>query len=307
MPVTEASQVGDARRVLARLTADIGLPENERNKASLVITELGNNLVKYAVDGQLVIRALTDERDTGVEILSLDSGPGFADISKRIADGYSSGGTPGNGLGAVQRLSTTFDIFSAPGVGTAILSRVVQDVGAGKDRALLEFGCVCVPIKGEEKCGDSWAVAQDGSKATLMLVDGLGHGLIAATAADAAVETFQTVFNESPTEIVTRTHQALRSTRGAVMAVAEARFADNVISYSGVGNVACCQVVDGDPQHMVSVNGTLGLAAKPRAFNYTWKKDAVIVFNSDGLQNRWKLERYPGLFRRHPSIIAGVL
>jgi hypothetical protein len=33
----------------------------------------------------------------------------------------------------------------------------------------------------------------------------------------------------------------------------------------------------------------------------------VVVLYSDGLQTRWRLEAYPGLVRRHPSLIAGVL
>jgi len=29
--------------------------------------------------------------------------------------------------------------------------------------------------------------------------------------------------------------------------------------------------------------------------------------HSDGLQTRWDLAKYPGLWRRHPGVIAGVL
>jgi hypothetical protein len=29
--------------------------------------------------------------------------------------------------------------------------------------------------------------------------------------------------------------------------------------------------------------------------------------HSDGLVNRWDLDRYPGLVQRHPSLVAGVL
>jgi hypothetical protein len=44
-----------------------------------------------------------------------------------------------------------------------------------------------------------------------------------------------------------------------------------------------------------------------QAFTYPWSPDAVVVLHSDGLQTRWRLDAYPGLTRRHPSLIAGVL
>ena len=33
----------------------------------------------------------------------------------------------------------------------------------------------------------------------------------------------------------------------------------------------------------------------------------MLVMHSDGLGSRWQMDRYPGLPRRHPTLIAGVL
>jgi len=307
LPITENSQVGDARRLASRLASECGCSETECGAVSVIATELGNNLVKYASDGQIVLRSLTDEPSAGVEILSLDSGPGFSDIAKRVADGYSSSGTPGNGLGAVKRMSSEFDIYSAPGIGTAILSRVVPERSQVSRPTSFEFGVVSVPIVGEEKCGDSWAVFQDGSRALFAVVDGLGHGIIAAEAGDEAVRVFHDHTSDSSIESIARIHLALRSTRGAVMAIAEAQVNGTGVEYTGVGNISGA-VFDGDTvQRMVSVNGTLGLAAKPRAFSYAWHPDGVLIMHSDGLQNRWQLDKFPALLRRHPSLVAGLL
>jgi anti-sigma regulatory factor (Ser/Thr protein kinase) len=317
MPVTDASHVGEARRITARFTADIGLPEPERGQAALVITELGNNLARYAQDGQLVIRALREQPNGGIEILSLDSGPGFPDVASRLADGYSSGGTPGIGLGAVRRLSQQFDVYSGPGVGTAVMSRVVP-VGRRRAKAAsdgaepataerLSFGAVCVRFPGEDQCGDAWGVYQDPTRAVFMLVDGLGHGSIAAEAADEAVRVFDADHDKPAAEILARAHLALRSTRGAVMAVAETDIDTGGVSFVGVGNISACLIDDGRPRHMVSVNGTVGFVAKPKAYAYTWQKNALMALSSDGMHARWRLERFPDLLDRHPSIIAGVL
>jgi anti-sigma regulatory factor (Ser/Thr protein kinase) len=313
LPISDASQVGEARRMAARFTSDMDLPERERGLVALIVTELGNNLAKYAVGGQLVIRALGADADAGLEILSLDSGPGFPDVARRLEDGYSSGNTPGNGLGAVQRSSGQFDVYSAPGVGTAVMSRVVPG-GALRSGAMphgtaprLEVGAVCVPFKGEDQCGDAWAVHQDASRAVFMLVDGLGHGSIAATAATAALRVFDANHDRSAIDIVLRAHLALRSTRGAVMAVAEIDLDEGTVSYAGVGNISGCFMEDGRRKHMISVNGTVGFIAKPKDYPYTWQKNEVMALSSDGMSTRWQLERFPDLLGRHPSLIAGML
>ncbi len=42
-------------------------------------------------------------------------------------------------------------------------------------------------------------------------------------------------------------------------------------------------------------------------FGYAFPADALLVMHSDGLGSRWTLEAYPGLVRRHPALIAGIL
>ncbi|MEG2630728.1 MAG: histidine kinase, partial [Comamonas sp.] len=59
-----------------------------------------------------------------IEILSVDDGPGIRDLSQAMRDGFSTAGSPGTGLGAVQRLATDFDVHSEVGKGTVILARL---------------------------------------------------------------------------------------------------------------------------------------------------------------------------------------
>jgi hypothetical protein len=59
---------------------------------------------------------------------------------------------------------------------------------------------------------------------------------------------------------------------------------------------------------MVSHNGTAGLEArKIQEFTYPWQDNAILIMHSDGLATKWKLEGYPNLINKHPSLIAGVL
>ena len=62
----------------------------------------------------MLLRPLEHEDRLGIEILALDRGPGMADVGRCLRDGFSTAGTPGTGLGAIARLSSFFDVYSAP-------------------------------------------------------------------------------------------------------------------------------------------------------------------------------------------------
>ena len=61
-------------------------------------------------------------------------------------------------------------------------------------------------------------------------------------------------------------------------------------------------------KNLVSDNGTLGASMRrAQQFSAPWEEDALLVMHSDGIGTGWNLGDYPGLTRRHPSLIAGVL
>src|SRR5690349_12012149 len=113
VPVAELSQAGEVRREAARLASQAGLGEAECGKVSIIATELGTNLSRYAHGGEILLRSFRVAGSAGVEILAIDRGPGMPNVARCLEDGYSSGGTPGNGLGAVRRLASEFDIYSS--------------------------------------------------------------------------------------------------------------------------------------------------------------------------------------------------
>ena len=124
--INEASQVAEARRTAMTLAHSNGFDEADAGRVALVATELGTNLLKHGGGGELLVDPFEDRSDSGVEILAIDRGRGMANVPSCLVDGYSSAGTRGNGFGAVIRQSNFFDIASWPGVGTAVLARVVS-------------------------------------------------------------------------------------------------------------------------------------------------------------------------------------
>jgi len=119
--ITDRSSIGEARRISAQMAERARIEDAERGRVPLIVTELATNLLLHATGGEILIRMLPAEAGPGVEIIALDRGPGITNIQRCMADGYSSGGTGGTGLGAVRRISTEFDIYSQPLVGTVVL------------------------------------------------------------------------------------------------------------------------------------------------------------------------------------------
>lgn len=310
--VTEQSQVAEARRRASAAATAAGFGETAAGRVALVATELASNLVKHGGGGRLLV----DATDHHADLLALDSGAGIADLGRCLADGYSTAGTAGNGLGALQRLAHPFAVVSWPGRGTAMLARVhdqqaVPALPAGyAEVAPGALAGLVVPRPGETACGDAWSHADDAVGRTVFVVDGLGHGMDAARAANEAVAQFQRSRHQPPDEIVHAVHGAIRHTRGAAVGVARIHWASATVSFAGVGNIASTFVpqAPGQPvRRMVSHNGIVGHnARKIQAFDYPCG-DGLLVMHSDGIATSWNLATYPGLLQAHPLLVAGVL
>lgn len=285
----------------------LGFGETQRGKVGIVATEIANNLVQHAQGGTLLLRTIEQHPTVGIELLALDRGRGMENVEESLCDGFSTAGTSGNGLGAIRRLSNLFEIYSAPQQGTALLSHLWADPSLSPPQQSLEIGVVCLSKPGEEVSGDGWDYQAEAYRSRLLVVDGLGHGPAAATAASAAIDVFQEQAH-SPQERVIAAHAALRKTRGAVLAIAEIDFEQQLVRFAGVGNIAASIFSFTNHHNLVSSNGTVGHEIhKIQEFTYPWYPNGLLILHSDGLGTHWRLDRYPGLSQKHPSLIAGVL
>ena len=302
--VTEPSQVGEARRHAARLASELGFGEVAAGEAAIVVTELATNLARHARGGRLLF-ATSD--DGAIELLSLDDGPGMADVAACLRDGFSTAGTPGNGLGAVKRLATRFSIYSLPGKGTVIGVRLTSGA-ATPAPAGYRIGAVSLAAPGETACGDAWRFRQGGERAELLVADGLGHGPVAAEAADAAVVVFDDMPGATPSVILERAHSRLRTTRGAAVAIATLDDRTRQIVFSGAGNIAGRIISGVGDRTLLSQHGTVGFQVRHlQDMTYDWPPHALLVLHSDGIVTRWSPADAPGLLQCDPLVIAGWL
>jgi anti-sigma regulatory factor (Ser/Thr protein kinase) len=310
VPVQDSSQVAAARRLGTAYAASVGFEGAECSKIELILTEIATNLLKHAGEGEIMLRDLSEPYGSGVEILSLDKGPGIPDAARAFSNGFSTAGSPGTGLGAIARLSSQCDIWAAPGQGTALLARVLKPSRSTSPgpRSQFRLGVISLPMPGENDCGDAWTTTHRLEGLRVMVADGLGHGTFAQDASRAAVRVTVENGHLAPVDLVHRIHDGLRATRGAAVAVADIQRTDSSIRYVGVGNIAGAVITEDKIRQMVSHNGTAGhQVSKVQEFSYPWRVDSTLVMHSDGLISHWSLSPYPGLLQKDPSLIAGVL
>ena len=308
VPVTEPSQPSAARFAAQDAAEAAGFEQEDVYRAGIVATELATNLVRHTTGGEMLVRPLRSSSPGEIEILAIDRGRGMADVAESISDGHSTGGTSGNGLGAVKRLSEEFDIYSQPGRGTVVLARLRRNRTVRKAANRLEFSGISIPMAGESVCGDSWQIYHHAEGAFAFVADGLGHGLQAGEAAVAAIGAVDTRKKADVAIFLEDMHFGLRHTRGAAAGVAEILPGRGTMKFAGVGNISAAICRTGVVRHAVSLNGTLGHQAREfREYSYPWERDAIFVMHSDGLSSRWSLDDYPGLRARHPGVVAAVL
>jgi anti-sigma regulatory factor (Ser/Thr protein kinase) len=308
--VSERSQVSAVRHLATQVALQAGCDAEDAHRAGLVATELGTNLVKHAGrGGEILVSRISGLSGSGVQLRSLDTGPGIESLGAALADGYSSAGTPGTGLGAIRRLSNLFDIYSVKGLGTAVLARVAARGSAHDEAAGFEAGGVCVPHPGETISGDLASISAHGDRVIVALADGLGHGAGAHEAAKAALAALPANGTTAgPSDLLAQMHAATRHTRGSALSVACLRTGARVLNFAGVGNVAGLVAENGVLRHLVSSNGTLGHQVRAfQEFQYGWAPQSRLIMHSDGLSSSWTLDRHVGLLNRHPALVASVL
>ncbi|WP_027171747.1 ATP-binding SpoIIE family protein phosphatase [Methylobacterium sp. 10] len=308
--VTETSQVAEARRRAVAVAQTNGFDETAAGRVAIVVTELATNIVKYGVPGEILVGTYDDSTGAGLEILALDKGPGFTDLGSAMRDGHSTGGSAGEGLGAVRRLSDAFDIATRPGSGTAVIARL-----SGSHRAaataltdLPAYGAVTVPLRGEIANGDACGIRKRADGWTAIVADGLGHGPEAAKASEEAMRVFVRHWDAAPGAILTAVHAGLRHTRGGAVSVARYDRDVGILTFAGVGNVGGAVVAATVTKRTVSLAGTAGHAARRiQEFVYPMRPDDLFVLCSDGIATGWTLDAYPGIAAAHPSLVAGLI
>jgi anti-sigma regulatory factor (Ser/Thr protein kinase) len=308
--VEDASAVPACRMIVQAMAERLRFPAARAGQLALAVTEAASNLHKHAEQGSLLLCVNRDGPQPGIDLVTIDAGPGVRDVGAAVRDGHSTAGTLGIGLGAIRRLADFADLYSRPGHGTALAARF-RVVSAGGPAAApagvaARWAGLVRPITGETECGDAYGAVEADGAVTAVLCDGLGHGPLAAAAAAAGVAAVLDDPAAEPAALLERAHGRMSGTRGGAVGIV--RIAGERARFAGLGNVAASVVSDGQRKSMISIPGIAGHQARTiRQFEYEAPPGSAIVLHSDGVSSRWEAAALPGLEARDPLLIAAVL
>jgi serine/threonine-protein kinase RsbT len=120
MPVGTSDDVVRVRQAVRARAVEAGFGIVDQTKLVTAASEIARNTVDYGGGGTLRIEIVREGTRRGVQLTFSDSGPGIADISAAMTDGYTTGSGLGLGLSGAKRLSNEFSIDSSPGKGTIV-------------------------------------------------------------------------------------------------------------------------------------------------------------------------------------------
>jgi serine/threonine-protein kinase RsbT len=122
IPIASEADIVLARHQGRNLAAQLGATSSEQTRIATAISELARNIVQYAKPGEIVL-SVVEAGKRGIQVIARDHGPGIADLSLALTDGYSTGGGLGLGLPGSKRLMDEFEIVSVVGQGTTVTVR----------------------------------------------------------------------------------------------------------------------------------------------------------------------------------------
>jgi anti-sigma regulatory factor (Ser/Thr protein kinase) len=309
LDILHSSHVATARRAVKALAESLGFTPTACEEIALSMTELATNLLKHAQSGKIVLTPIVEGERLGLQLESQDHGPGIADVEQALGDRFSTAGSRGTGLGAVNRLMDELDITSERGRGTRIVCRkwVRQHVVSIRPSPLA-IGVATRPRTIGHDNGDAFVVKHWAESALVGVIDGLGHGQFACRAAQAARQYVENHFDRPLDQIFRGTCRACRGTRGVVMALARFDWGQDRLSFASVGNIEARVFPRSKSFQFRIRRGVIGLnAPKPLITTHSWSPDCILVLHSDGLRTHWSGKDFPGLSDQPASVLAQEL
>ena len=274
----------------------------------IIVSELTSNLNKFAKEGEILFAHVTNNEQDYIEIICIDNGPGMIDASKMITDGVSTSNTLGHGLGSLKRLSDKFEIYSLKDWGTITLNRIYKN-SSSKKKLPVDIHALVLPKPGEEVSGDGFFSVGSSDFLKFLVADGLGHGVEANKAVNAAVEAFQECQSNDPAEILKFIHPAIKKTRGIVGTILIYDIKRKLWNTAGIGNISMKMMNGSLAKNHLPYNGIVGhnIPNTIKVQQFSCAEFNQLILCSDGIKSRWDLSKYPMIGKYDLSILAAAI
>ena len=120
VPINTDTDVVAARQKGRELATELGFVSTDSTLLATAISELARNIIRYAKKGEILIASVQSGDRVGITVVARDNGPGIANISLAMQDGFSTSGGLGLGLPGVKRLMDEFHLVSDVNKGTRV-------------------------------------------------------------------------------------------------------------------------------------------------------------------------------------------
>lgn len=307
--ISNPGDVAVAGQTARMIALAAGFDETEIEEIKLAVTELASNLVKHASGGILTLTQIRERERTGIHVESLDNGPGMIDVERAMADGVSTAGGSGTGLGTVNRLMDEFNITSpwSGKSGTKIIcKRWHRPSGQPPVESPLDIGAATRPHPGMGDNGDVFIIKKWEKSAIVAVVDGVGHGQFAYRAAQKARQYIEVHFDQPLIEMFRGVALNCTATRGVVMAVARFDWEERKMTFACIGDIEARVIGTPEPMTFVVRRGIVGVnAPNPVVTEHPWDiRGNMMILHSDGLPTHWQWEEFPHLFNKTAEEVA---
>ncbi|GAB3050976.1 SpoIIE family protein phosphatase [Spirosoma pulveris] len=308
----DRSYLAQLKKGVSQMAIQVGFQPQRLAEIDIIVAEMATNLIKHGGGGELLVRPVQALPQAGLELISIDNGPGMTDTTRMFQDGISTTNTLGQGLGSIRRLADQVQLYSMKGWGTILLVRIFLHSLPDKAPIRLsgfEFRPLLVAKPGETLSGDGFYVKTTPTHLKLFLGDGLGHGPEAHFAVQTAVNAFRLCPDHRPVDILRQMHRSVTKTRGLVGSVVVYDVASQQWNWCGVGNIATRLSGPMATKNFLSYNGIIGMNLPATMNDHTlpFERGQLLIMCSDGLQSRWDPTRYPRIHRYDLSILAAAL
>jgi len=120
IPINSDVDVVAARQKGRELAVELGFVSTDSTLLATAISELARNIIRYAKHGEILIASVQSGERVAITVVARDKGPGIANISLAMQDGFSTSGGLGLGLPGVKRLMDEFHLVSDANNGTTV-------------------------------------------------------------------------------------------------------------------------------------------------------------------------------------------
>ncbi|MCU1338093.1 MAG: putative anti-sigma regulatory factor, serine/threonine protein kinase [Bryobacterales bacterium] len=123
IPIVSDADIVEARMAARTLAEFVGFSGAHLVMIATAVSEVARNIIEYAKPGEVVLSVVQNSLRRGLEVVARDQGPGIADISQAMQDGFSTSRSLGLGLPGSRRLMDEFEVESKVGLGTTVTMR----------------------------------------------------------------------------------------------------------------------------------------------------------------------------------------